>query len=950
MKHITIGILAHVDAGKTTLSECMLYLSGKIRKLGRVDHKDAFLDTYELERERGITIFSKQAELETGNLGITLLDTPGHVDFSAEMERTLQVLDYAILVINGADGVQGHTRTLWNLLKRYQIPTFLFINKMDQVGTDKEKVLDDLQNRLDEACIDFTERSEEFFDSLAMCDEEAMEEYLESEKVEEDTIAEMIGMRKVYPCYFGSALKIEGVQEFMDGMADYIEKNEQWTEKGEHGKTEAYRKSDQKTGRKDSGALNEKDISEFGAKVYKISRDSSGSRLTHLKVTSGVLKVKDILNGYAGKKSSMNESDTSEVSEKSTLGKEADRWEEKVNQLRIYSGEKYEMVQEAEAGMICAVTGLNYTYPGEGLGIEADSEAPALEPVLSYKIELPEGCDVHKMLGNLRILEEEDPMLKIVWNEELGEIHAKLMGAVQIEILKSLIKDRFGVEVEFDTGNIVYKETIQNTVEGVGHFEPLRHYAEVHLKMEPGERGSGIVIGTDCSEDILDKNWQRLILTHLLEKEHRGVLTGSVITDMKITLTAGRAHLKHTEGGDFRQATYRAVRQGLMQAESLLLEPYYDFQLEVPSGMIGRALTDIQRMNGEAGTPQTEGEMTTIEGYAPVAAMRDYQMEVNAYTRGQGHLTCTFRGYEPCRNAEEVIENIAYDPERDTENPTGSVFCSHGAGFNVSWDKVPEYMHLENQLEKERALEDAKRQSRQIERQAPRAARTPKVYSKAEEKELEEIFIRTYGKVERKGGLTPQTYESEYAKKQRKKEEAVQEYLLVDGYNVIFAWEELKELAKVSIEAARDKLMDILCNYQGYKKCVLILVFDAYKVEGYTLEIQKYHNIHVVYTKEAETADQYIEKVVHHIGRKYHVTVVTSDGVEQVITMGQGGTRISSRDFLEEIEYTKKLIAEDNEKQRVSDRNYLFDHADEEFVRKMEDIRLGWKSKQVGEP
>jgi len=950
MKHITIGILAHVDAGKTTLSECMLYLSGRIRKLGRVDHKDAFLDTYELERERGITIFSKQAELETGNLGITLLDTPGHVDFSAEMERTLQVLDYAILVINGADGVQGHTRTLWNLLKRYQIPTFLFINKMDQVGTDKEKVLDDLQNRLDEACIDFTERSEEFFDSLAMCDEEAMEEYLESEKVEEDTIAEMIGTRKVYPCYFGSALKIEGVQEFMDGMAGYIEKNEQWTEKGEHGKTEAYRKSDQKTGRKDSGALNEKDISEFGAKVYKISRDSSGSRLTHLKVTSGVLKVKDILNGYAGKKSSMNESDTSEVSEKSTLGKEGDRWEEKVNQIRIYSGEKYEMVQEAEAGMICAVTGLNYTYPGEGLGIEADSEAPALEPVLSYKIELPEGCDVHKMLGNLRILEEEDPMLKIVWNEELGEIHAKLMGAVQIEILKSLIKDRFGVDVEFDTGNIVYKETIQNTVEGVGHFEPLRHYAEVHLKMEPGERGSGIVIGTDCSEDILDKNWQRLILTHLLEKEHRGVLTGSVITDMKITLTAGRAHLKHTEGGDFRQATYRAVRQGLMQAESLLLEPYYDFQLEVPSGMIGRALTDIQRMNGEAGTPQTEGEMTTIEGYAPVAAMRDYQMEVNAYTRGQGHLTCTFRGYEPCRNAEEVIENIAYDPERDTENPTGSVFCSHGAGFNVSWDKVPEYMHLENQLEKERALEEAKRQSRQIERQAPRAARTPKVYSKAEEKELEEIFIRTYGKVERKGGLTPQTYESEYAKKQRKKEEDVQEYLLVDGYNVIFAWEELKELAKVSIEAARDKLMDILCNYQGYKKCVLILVFDAYKVEGYTLEIQKYHNIHVVYTKEAETADQYIEKVVHHIGRKYHVTVVTSDGVEQVITMGQGGTRISSRDFLEEIEYTKKLIAEDNEKQRVSDRNYLFDHADEEFVRKMEDIRLGRKSKQVGEP
>ena len=912
MKHITIGILAHVDAGKTTLSECMLYLSGQIRKLGRVDHKDAFLDTYELERERGITIFSKQAELKMGNLGITLLDTPGHVDFSAEMERTLQVLDYAILVINGADGVQGHTRTLWRLLKRYQIPTFIFINKMDQVGTDKAKVLADLQNRLDEGCIDFSEITEETYDRLAMCDEKAMEEYLESEKIEEDTIAEIIGNRKAYPCYFGSALKMEGVQEFMDGMTGYVEKNEQ---------------------------INSTDTntSNFGAKVFKISRDPAGSRLTYLKVTSGTLKVKDTLTGIAGKQQSKKESDLAQDRSETVMNS----WEEKVNQIRIYSGEKYEMVQEAKSGMVCAVTGLNYTYPGEGLGIECDSEAPALEPVLSYKIELPEGCDVHKMLGNLRILEEEDPMLKIVWNEELGEIHAKLMGAVQIEILKSLIKDRFGVDVEFDTGNIVYKETIQNTVEGVGHFEPLRHYAEVHLKMEPGERGSGIVIGTDCSEDMLDKNWQRLILTHLLEKEHRGVLTGSVITDMKITLTAGRAHLKHTEGGDFRQATYRAVRQGLMQAESMLLEPYYDFQLEIPSGMIGRALTDIQRMNGETGTPQTEGEMTTIEGYAPVTGMRDYQMEVNSYTRGQGHLTCTFRGYEPCRNAEAVIEEIGYDPERDIENPTGSVFCSHGAGFNVPWNQVPEYMHLENQLEKEQALEEAKRQSEQAARQVPRAARTPGVYSKAAEKELEEIFIRTYGKVERKGGLTPKTYESEYAKKQRKKEEAMQEYLLVDGYNVIFAWQELKELAKVSIEAARDKLMDILCNYQGYKKCVLILVFDAYKVEGYALEIQKYHNIHVVYTKEAETADQYIEKVVHHIGRKYHVTVVTSDGVEQVITMGQGGTRISSRDFLEEIEYTKKLIEEDNEKQRVSDRNYLFDHADEEFVKKMEKIRLG---------
>ena len=898
-KQIALGILAHVDAGKTTLSESMLHKGGIVDNIGRVDKKNAFLDNYELEKERGITIFSKQAVFRIGNMRVTLLDTPGHIDFSAEMERTLQVLDYAVLVINGADGVQGHTRTLWRLLERYQIPVFLFINKMDQFkGNDEEKqeeqerLLASLQKELSTSCLDFGgEWNAAFLENLALCEEEVLEHYLESGEVEEADIVKMVAQRKVFPCYFGSALKMQGIEAFMDGFAE-------WTEPVQY-------------------------PPEFSAKVYKISRDEQGNRLTHLKVTGGTLKVKDLLC-------------------KKTEGE--DETLEKVNQIRIYSGEKYEMVQEAKSGMVCAVTGLNYTYPGEGLGIECDSEAPALEPVLSYKIELPEGCDVHKMLGNLRILEEEDPMLKIVWNEELGEIHAKLMGAVQIEILKSLIKDRFGVDVEFDTGNIVYKETIQNTVEGVGHFEPLRHYAEVHLKMEPGERGSGIVIGTDCSEDMLDKNWQRLILTHLLEKEHRGVLTGSVITDMKITLTAGRAHLKHTEGGDFRQATYRAVRQGLMQAESMLLEPYYDFQLEIPSGMIGRALTDIQRMNGETGTPQTEGEMTTIEGYAPVTGMRDYQMEVNSYTRGQGHLTCTFRGYEPCRNAEAVIEEIGYDPERDIENPTGSVFCSHGAGFNVPWNQVPEYMHLENQLEKEQALEEAKRQSEQAARQVPRAARTPGVYSKAAEKELEEIFIRTYGKVERKGGLTPKTYESEYAKKQRKKEEAMQEYLLVDGYNVIFAWEELKELAKVSIEAARDKLMDILCNYQGYKKCVLILVFDAYKVEGYALEIQKYHNIHVVYTKEAETADQYIEKVVHHIGRKYHVTVVTSDGVEQVITMGQGGTRISSRDFLEEIEYTKKLIEEDNEKQRVSDRNYLFDHADEEFVKKMEKIRLGRES------
>ncbi|MCI5868154.1 MAG: TetM/TetW/TetO/TetS family tetracycline resistance ribosomal protection protein [Dorea sp.] len=905
IKYVSVGLLAHVDAGKTTLSESILYLSGKLRKLGRVDHKDAFLDTNKLERARGITIFSKQAVFDLGNTRVTMLDTPGHVDFSAEMERTLQVLDYAVLVINGADGVQGHTRTLWNLLKRYQIPVFLFINKMDQPGTDKRKLLEEIQHRLDEGCINFqyaadepgdeavAEERDAFWDSLAMCDENAMEEYLECGSVMKETIIRMIAERKVFPCYYGSALKVQGVRELLNGL-------------------EQYTKS-QKGSRQQKA---------FGAKVYKITRDASGNRLTHLKVTSGVLKVKDILS---------NASDA------------PDHWEEKVNQLRIYSGEKYEMVAEAEAGMICAVTGLNYTYPGEGLGTEKDTREPILQPVLTYRIQLPEGCDVHTMLGHLRKLEEEDPMLRIVWKEELGEIHAQLMGEVQIEILKSVIQERFGVSVTFDTGNIVYKETIADTVEGVGHFEPLRHYAEVHLKMEPAESGSGLILSTDCSEDVLDKNWQRLILTHLAEKEHKGVLTGSAITDMRITLVTGRAHLKHTEGGDFRQATYRAVRQGLMQAQSVLLEPYYDFRLEVPAEMVGRALTDIQRMNGEFETPQTEGEMSVITGHAPVASMRDYQMEVTGYTRGRGRLSCTFRGYEPCHNAQEVIATIGYDPERDLENPTGSVFCSHGAGYNVPWNEVPEHMHIESQLKKEESV-TLNKAARQVPRAAFSGGRVP-VLSREEEKELEEIFIRTYGKIERKGPDRSSVFGEDYTKKAHKKEGKVQEYLLVDGYNVIFAWDELKELAAVSIEAARDKLMDILCNYQGFKKCVLILVFDAYKVEGYALEIQKYHNIHVVYTKEAETADQYIEKVVHQIGKKYHVTVVTSDGVEQVITMGQGGTRISSRDFLEEVEMTRKLIQEEAEKHKESDRNYLFHHADEALVKQMEEVRLGKKEK-----
>ena len=909
-RYISVGILAHVDAGKTTLSESILYLSGKLRKLGRVDHKDAFLDTNKLERERGITIFSKQAVFDLGDTRVTLLDTPGHVDFSAEMERTLQVMDYAILVINGADGVQGHTRTLWNLLKRYQIPVFLFVNKMDQPGTDHKKIDEVLKKSLSEGCIDFgddpetangghtSEAQDSFWDSLAMCDEEAMEEYLESGMVKKDTIVRMIAERKVFPCYYGSALKVQGVQEFLAGLERYIRTPESVKMKAA-----------------------------FGAKVYKISRDASGSRLTHLKVTSGVLRVKDIL---------MNAPDAQE------------HWEEKVNQIRIYSGEKYEMVQEVQAGTICAVTGLSFTYPGEGLGTERDTREPVLQPVLNYRIQLPDGSDVHAMLGNLRKLEEEDPMLRIVWNEELGEIYAQLMGEVQIEVLKRLILERFGVEVTFDTGNIVYKETIANTVEGVGHFEPLRHYAEVHLVMEPAKRGSGLILDTNCSEDVLDKNWQRLILTHLAEKEHRGVLTGSAITDMKITLAAGRAHLKHTEGGDFRQATYRAVRQGLMQAENVLLEPYYDYRLEVPAELVGRALTDIQRMSGEFEPPQTEGEMAVVTGYAPVAAMRDYQMEVTGYTRGRGRLSCTFRGYEPCQNDQEVIEAFGYDPERDLENPTGSVFCSHGAGYNVPWNEVTQHMHIESQLRKAAEPEPAKAEPVRQKQQKSSVGSALPALSREEEKELEDIFIRTYGKIERRMPARPDAFGDSYVGTRKKKEEKIQEYLLVDGYNVIFAWDDLKELAAVDIGAARDKLMDILCNYQGFKKCVLILVFDAYKVEGYALEIQKYRNIHVVYTKEAETADQYIEKVVHHIGRKYHVTVVTSDGVEQVITMGQGGTRVSSRDFLEEVRLTEKMIREEAEKHRENGRNYLFDHMDEELVKEMEEVRLGRKT-TIGE-
>lgn len=886
--HICIGLLAHVDAGKTTLSESMLYLSGRIRQQGRVDHGNAYLDTYELERERGITIFSKQAELVSGELQITLLDTPGHVDFSAEMERTLRVLDYAILVINGADGVQGHTETLWKLLKQYRIPVFLFVNKMDQNGTDAKKLLKELRAKLSGSCIRFgeAEDSEEFLENVAMAEEQVLESYLEYGTIDREEISRLIGERKLFPCYFGSALKNAGVEELLGGLERYTEE-----------KTYP-------------------DV--FGAKVYKIARDPQGNRLTYLKVTGGVLKVRDLIRYQ-------------DV-------------EEKVSQIRIYSGEKYDAVQEVRAGRVCAVTGLTKTYPGEGLGAEPPSEGPVLTPVLNYQLILPEGCDTHGMLLKLRQLEEEDPELHIVWNEKLGEIHAQLMGEVQTEILQSMIRERFQTEVTFGPGNIVYKETIKCSVEGVGHFEPLRHYAEVHLLLEPAEPGSGLVFAADCSEDVLDRNWQRLILTHLAEKEHRGVLTGSAITDMKITLVAGRAHLKHTEGGDFRQATYRAVRQGLKSTESVLLEPYYEFRMEIPAEFVGRALTDIQRMAGEFQTPDTEGDFAVITGSAPVSEMRDYQLEVTSYTKGRGRLFCTLKGYARCHNAEEVIEQIGYDSEGDLDNPTGSVFCAHGAGFHVSWDQVPDHMHLEYvwtpEAEKEKSTIEAKKGQGSVQ-----SGRVLSSFSRSveEDKELEEIFLRTYGKIERKRPIAERRVESPEERQKRIRKEQMEEYLLVDGYNVIFAWEDLKELAKVNIEGARNKLMDVLCNYQGFKKCNLILVFDAYKVQGQELGVQKYHNIYVVYTKEAETADQYIEKVVHEIGRKYHVTVATSDNVEQVVTLGQGGKLLSARELRMEVEEVQRQIREEYLNRPQKGKNYLFDYLDEEISGQMEEVRLGKK-------
>lgn len=844
MGKIVVGILAHVDAGKTTLSEGMLYTSGAIRTMGRVDNRDAFLDTYALERERGITIFSKQAVFPLGTTQVTLLDTPGHVDFSPEMERTLQVLDYAILVISGADGVQGHTRTLWNLLRRYEIPTFVFVNKMDQKGTDAEVLLQELKNVLEEGCVDFSaKRDVHFYEEAAVCSEDALEEFLEIGRLKKETLQELFLDRQLFPCFFGSALRLEGVKEFVEQMQELI-------------KVPAYPET-------------------FGAKVFKIARDEAGNRLTYLKITGGSLKVKAVIEG------------------------------QKVNQIRIYSGEKYEAVNEVEAGSICAVTGLSDTYPGEGLGAEQGTYLPVLEPVLNYQVIPTEGDDPILLLPKLRELEEEEPQLHIVWEEALQEIHVQLMGEVQLEVLKTLIYERFGAEVEFGQGNILYKETIQNTVEGVGHFEPLRHYAEVHLLLEPGEPGSGVQCMSVCSEDLLDRNWQRLILTHLMETEHRGVLTGAPITDIRITLVSGKAHLKHTEGGDFRQAVYRAVRQGLKQAESVLLEPYYEYRLELPSENVGRAMTDIERMHGTFGLPQTEADRTILTGMAPVSTMRDYQKEVHAYTRGNGTLQCTLKGYAPCHNTEEVLAATGYDSERDTLHPTGSVFCAHGAGFLVPWYEVKEYMHLPSIMQEKPSDSSEEKQT---------AYRVPEETDAwIDTEEVDRIIAQSVG-ANKKQKTLPKKKLPEYYKStsKPKKQEVREEYLLVDGYNVIFAWEDLKDLAQVSIDGARGKLLDVLCDYQGMKKCNLIVVFDAYRVQGHKTEISTYHNIHVVFTKEAETADQYIEKFAHENGKKYNVTVATSDGLEQIIIRGQGCRLLSARELKDEIERTKKTLFEEH--------------------------------------
>ena len=897
MKKLVVGILAHVDSGKTTLSEAMLYTAGKIRKLGRVDHKDAYLDTDAQERERGITIFSKQAVFTYDGMEITLLDTPGHVDFSAEMERTLQVLDYAILVINGMDGVQSHTDTLWKLLKRYEIPTFIFVNKMDMEGTDKDAVFQNIRKKLDGDCVDFSSGDRD--EQIAMADERLLDTYLDSGMVEVEDIIEAILDRKIFPCFWGSALKLSGVQELLDAMNTYMV-------------MPAYN-------------------AEFGGRIFKISRDAKGERLTYMKVTGGSLKCREQIEGTEGK----------------------------VNQIRIYSGARYETVEEASAGTVCAVTGLGETSAGQGVGCEQENVFVGLEPVLSYKVSYPEDKDAVVVLRDIRQLEEEEPELHVEFAQETGEIFVKVMGQVQLQVLTQIIKDRFGYLISFGMGRIIYKETLAEPVMGVGHFEPLRHYAEVHLLMEPLEPGSGMQFDTICSEDVLDKNWQRLILTHLEEKEYRGVLTGAPITDMKITVTAGRAHQKHTEGGDFRQATYRAVRQGLMMGECRLLEPVYAFRLEIPTEMTGRAMNDITRMHGRFAQPEIEGEMSILTGTAPVATMQEYQQDVTAYTRGQGKLSCTLQGYEPCHNEDEVLAASTYDPELDLANPASSVFCAHGAGYIVDWYDVYDMMHVKEDPGFALAgMEDVLRNitSEPTEADEDNRKRMAREQQDAgapvyDEKELEDIFVRTYGSNSRENAAYNKAGFNRYNKSVSeadwyvkkaaehgkskttgaqtlsagsktadtgiarpgayRKQKGEKEYLLVDGYNVIFAWDDLKALAAVNIDSARDKLIDIMSNYQGYVGCELILVFDAYKVKQNPGSITKHGNIHVVYTKEAETADMYIEKTTHELGRKYKVTVASSDGLEQLIIMGQGALRMSSRGLREEVERVNQILRND---------------------------------------
>ena len=853
MKKLVIGILAHVDAGKTTLSEALLYTSGTLRKLGRVDHADAFLDTDVQERERGITIFSKQALMSTEKLDITLLDTPGHVDFSAEMERTLQVLDYAILVISGTDGVQGHTRTLWKLLSRYEVPTFVFVNKMDLAGADRLQVMDQLHRGLGEGFVDFTMPDYLRDEAVAMCDEATLDYYLEHAEVSVEQTAELIANRRVFPCWFGAALRLDGVEDFLAGLETY-------TREPAHGRS-------------------------FGARVFKITYDSkTNTRLTWIKVTGGTLRAKALLSGGEGE----------------------EHWEEKADQLRRYSGAKYQMTEEAAAGDVIAVTGLSHTRCGDGLGEETESPEPMLEPVINYQLILPDGVDPFNTLPRLKQLEEEDPMLRIVWNEQWKQIHVRLMGQVQHEVLKRLILDRFGMEVSFGKGSVIYKETIAEAVEGIGHYEPLRHYAEVHLLMEPGKRGSGNRVASMCSTDVLEAHWQQLVLTHLLEREHPGVLTGSGITDMKITLAIARAHQKHTEGGDFRQATYRAIRHGLMYAKNILLEPYYDFTIELPNECVGRAMTDVQAMGGTVNNPQPEGEMTLLTGYAPVAGLQDYWSEVTAYTRGRGRLSCALRGYEPCHEQDKIVEAIGYDPERDLENPVDSVFCAHGGGFTVKWDQVKEYAHLDSGL-------------RLGEAEAPEevvlSARVSagKSYngSLEQDKELMRIFERTYGKMDRQDYLyrppARRDPDDSYTVRVRG---LIPQYLLVDGYNIIFAWDDLKKLAQIDIAAARSALEDILHNYHGFHKCEIILVFDAYRVKGGRGSMEKHDGIYVVYTREAQTADNYIEQTTYQLARNCRVRVATSDNLEQMIILGHNAMYVSADAFRVEVEQTKMHISE----------------------------------------